>query len=173
MLRHLKLFRLFTCNTSVNSKSNYGYLKESEQQQLRIYSQLNVVENMAVGRLLLACAISLLVLRLLMLFGLLKVNLNHASEVSPYLWRFCKTNDSARPCSTRIIIRRRRDFTKPIGLAAGLLLLCGDIATQPGPGSSPGHKNIPYCSTLKCLYLNSRSIGKKLNGLQHYRLETT
>ncbi|XP_015748188.1 PREDICTED: uncharacterized protein LOC107327984 [Acropora digitifera] len=43
---------------------------------------------MAVGRLLLGCAISLLVLRLLMLFGLLKVNLNHASEVSPYLWRF-------------------------------------------------------------------------------------
>ncbi|XP_068697553.1 uncharacterized protein [Montipora foliosa] len=121
---------------------------------------------MAVGRLSNGCAISLLVLRLLMLFGLLKVNLNHASEVSPYLWRFCKTNDSARPCSTRIIIRRRRDFTKPIGFAAGLLLLCGDIATQPGPGSPPGHKNIPYCSTLKCLYMNSRSIGKKLNELQ-------
>ena len=121
---------------------------------------------MAVGRLLLCCAISLLVLRLLMLFGLLKVNLNHASEVSPYLWRFCKTYNSARPCSTHIIICRRQDFTKPIGFAAGLLLLCGDIATQPGPGSSPGHKNIPYCSTLKCLYMNSRSIGKKLNELQ-------
>ena len=42
----------------------------------------------------------------------------------------------------------------------------GDIATQPGPGSLPGLKNIPYCSTLKCLYMNSRSIGKKLNELQ-------
>ena len=78
---------------------------------------------MAVGRLLLGCAISLLVLRLLMLFGLLKVNLNHASEVSPYFWRFCKLNDFVRPCSTRIIIRHRRDFIKPIGFAAGLLLL--------------------------------------------------
>ena len=125
---------------------------------------------MAVGRLLLSCAISLLVLRLLMLFGLLKVNLNHASEVSPYLWRFCKTNDSARPCSTRIIIRRRPP-KKPIGFAAGLLLLCGDIATQPGPGSPPGLKNIPYCSTLKCLYMNSRSIGKKLNELQALSIE--
>ena len=121
---------------------------------------------MAVGHLLLGCAISLLVLRLLMLFGLLKVNLNYASEVSPYLWRYCKTNDSARPCSTRIIFRRRQDFIKLIGFAAGLLLLCGDIATQPGPGSPPGLKNIPYCSTLKCLYMNSRGIAKKQNELQ-------
>lgn len=121
---------------------------------------------MAVGLLLLGCAISLLVLRLLMLFGLLKVNLNHASEVSPYFWRFCKLNDFVRPCSTHIIIRHRRDFIKPIGFTAGLLLLCGDIATQPGPHSLPGLKNIPYCSTLKCLYMNSRSIGKKLNELQ-------
>ena len=120
---------------------------------------------MAVGRLLLGCAISLSILRLLMLFGQPNVNLNHASEVTSYLWRFCKTNDSARPCSTHSI-RRRRDFSKPTGFAAGLLLLCGDIAIQPGPGRSPGNKNIPYCSTLKCLYMNSRSIGKKQNELQ-------
>ena len=120
---------------------------------------------MAVGRLLLGCAISLLILRLLMLFGQPNVNLNHVSEVSSYLWRFCKTNDSVRPCST-YFIRRRRDLGKPIGFAAGLLLLCGGIAIQPGPGSSPGHKNIPYCSTLKCLYMNSISFGKKQNELQ-------
>ena len=58
---------------------------------------------MAVGRLLLGCAISLLILRLLMLFGQPNVNLNHVSKVSSYLWRFCKINDSVRPCSTHFI----------------------------------------------------------------------
>lgn len=93
---------------------------------------------------------------------------NNYNDVSLHLWRYCKTCYNVKPCLVdgKPLGRLQRDFTSQNGLLVGsLLLLCGDIATQPGP--TPWiNSNRSYCSTIKCLYMNPRSVVNKRCELQ-------
>ncbi|CAB4014165.1 Hypothetical predicted protein, partial [Paramuricea clavata] len=121
---------------------------------------------MAVGRIDLSSVVFIVAVRFLLLISQSSIA-NNSNEVSLHLWRYCKTCYAEKPClvdgKPLRLSRLHRDFTCRNGLLVGsLLLLCGDIATQPGPGCRiNSNANTLYCSAIKCLYMNARSVVNK------------
>ncbi|XP_031558325.1 uncharacterized protein LOC116294804 [Actinia tenebrosa] len=121
---------------------------------------------MATGRVSMCCIFFYVVARLICLIEQPGFACNNSKEFSFHLWRTFKVNLNICP---RLIdgkprVYSHRDFTRPASYMAGLLLLCGDVATQPGPYNT---KPSPiHCSNIKCLYMNSRSVVSKHSELQ-------
>ena len=128
---------------------------------------------MAVGRIYLSSVVFVVTVRFLLLISQSSIA-NNSNEVSLHLWRYCKTCYAEKPCFVdgKPLSRSHRDFTCPNGLHVGsLLLLCGDIATQPGPGCRiNSNANTLYCSAIKCFYMNARSVSTSVVSYRHYRL---
>ena len=83
------------------------------------------------------------------------------------LRRFCKPSFKDRSQRSELC-GRQRNFTSPNEYLIGLLLLCGDVATQPGP-----RMNSINCanSSYKCMVLNARGL-KSWNKVQDANLQT-
>ena len=107
--------------------------------------------KMATGRVRLASAIFLILIR----HWLSKPAPNHTNYSSNsvfQLWRFCKPTPAEKsliklkPLSTR-------DYTNLDNFVVGLLLLCGDVASHPGPvGFSE------TISVIKCMVSNTQTL---------------
>ena len=105
------------------------------------------------------CSVFLLIiLKLVLLSGKSHYNKWNSKEVYSQLWKCIKINHVSKPLINqgKFTTRLTRDFSSSNRKhLVGLLLLCGDISTHPGPS-----KNI------NGLYLNARSIVKKTDELK-------
>ena len=99
---------------------------------------------MASGRSCLASAIFFLLIRL-WLSASAPNHTNYSSNTVFQLWRFSKPT-----AADKFSIR---DYTNFDNFVVGLLLLCGDVASNPGPvGSS---ESIPV---IKCMVSNTQNL---------------
>jgi hypothetical protein len=114
---------------------------------------------MAVGRIYLSSIVAVTFLLLISQSSIA----NNSNKVSLHPWRCCKTCYAEKPCIVcgKSLRRLHRDFTCTNGLIVGsLLLLCGGIAAQPGPGCRiNSYPNTLYCSAHKCLYPRAKRRG--------------
>ena len=73
------------------------------------------------------------------------------------IWRFFKPRSDTQRRDREHFIRSVRKFNTFNGYLNGLLLLCGDIASQPGPETFSFRQN-KQSSKIKNLLLNARSL---------------
>ena len=118
----------------------------------------------AAGRLCLCLSILLIALR----YKQSKTSLYSSTDAFPSLWRYCwaiytirhdfsSVGNKFRHRSTRHFIRSNG------GPVIGLLLLCGDVATHPGPTTSS--------RSIGCMVINAQSL-KSLNKIKNPAGET-
>lgn len=115
--------------------------------------------KMAAGRVSVCYVIFCAVARLIYLTEQPKLVCNNSKEFYFHLWKLCKVNFSIRPrfIDDKPRVYPTRDFTSPTSYMVGLILLCGDVATQPGPSSGNIRLSPFHCSNIKCLYMNSQT----------------
>ena len=106
---------------------------------------------MATGRSCLAFVIFLILIRL-WLSASAPNRTNYSSNTVFQLWRFSKPT-AAKKSLIKLKPFSTRDYTNLDNFVVGLLLLCGDVACNPGPvGSS---ESIPV---IKCMVSNTQSL---------------
>ena len=106
---------------------------------------------MATGRSSLAFVIFLILIRL-WLSASAPNRTNYSSNTVFQLWRFSKPT-AAKKSLIKLKPFSTRDYTNLDNFVVGLLLLCGDVACNPGPmGSS---ESIPV---IKCMVSNTQSL---------------